>query len=170
MICQRNGQIRTQFVRKLSGRNICQLSRKLKHLGVDLVDERQILWIDAVKGTRNNVKIDLVRHFAKADTTTQRDKLAPRTIFADGSVVVNALDSPHGITVPANTRRVDHPHGAFILPALLITVQKSQGFDRGLRACSHWRRGPHRSGKWGARDRGCARWCGLPCCGYARAA
>ena len=43
MICQRNGQIRTQFVRKLSGRNICQLSRKLKHLGVDLVDERQIL-------------------------------------------------------------------------------------------------------------------------------
>ena len=29
--------------------------------------------------TRNNVKIDLVRHVAKTDTTTQRDKLAPRT-------------------------------------------------------------------------------------------
>ncbi len=51
-----------------------------------------------------------------------------------------------------------------------ITVQRSSRSGLGLRACTRWRRGPHRSDKWGARDRGCARWCGLPCCGYARAA
>ena len=43
MVCQCNGKVRTQFVRKLSGRDIGQLSRKLQHLGVDLIDKRQVL-------------------------------------------------------------------------------------------------------------------------------
>ena len=34
-----------------------------------------------------------MRHIAKADTAAQRDKLTPRAVFADGSVMVNALDS-----------------------------------------------------------------------------
>ena len=51
-----------------------------------------------------------------------------------------------------------------------ITAQKSLGYGLGLRAYTRWRRGPHHSERWGARDRGCAHWCSLPCCGYARAA
>lgn len=43
MVCQCNGKVRTQFVRKLSGRDIGQLSRKLQHLGIDLIDKRQVL-------------------------------------------------------------------------------------------------------------------------------
>ena len=43
MVCQCNGKVRAQFVRKLSGRDIDQLSRKLQHLGIDLIDKRQVL-------------------------------------------------------------------------------------------------------------------------------
>ena len=96
MVGERDGQVGGELVGDLLRHDVSELGGKLQHIGIHLVDKRQVLAVDAVKRPLDVLQIDLVRHIAKPNAAPQRNELVPGAVLADGGVMVDALNGTHG--------------------------------------------------------------------------
>ncbi len=96
MVGKRDRQVRRELVGKSRTGKVCKLCREFEHIFGKLAHKSQVFGVDAVEGALDVGEWDLAGNRAEADAISERDELASLAIYADGSIVVDALDDAHG--------------------------------------------------------------------------